>query len=95
MAAAWEDEDGGIEQRGMKELGKVSSHGSLNLSTPVSSSLGLEGHFFYRLALKAFQNFAMWGKYLRPYVISLPPPMLFGHLTLAPEENGREQMIMF
>lgn len=74
---------------------------SLNLCTPqgdapVSSSLCLEGNFFCRLALKAFQNFTLcvW-EYLRTYVISLPPPMLFGDLMLAPEENGREQVIMF
>lgn len=69
VAAAREEEDGGMEHAHMKELGKGLPRGyccSLNLcapqgDAPVSSSLCLEGNFFCRLALKACQNFAVWG----------------------------------
>lgn len=70
VAVAWEDEDGGMEQEHVKELGKVLPRGycsSLNLcapqgDAPVSSSLCLEGNFFCRIALKAFQNFSVCGE---------------------------------
>lgn len=70
VAAAWDDEDSGMEQMHVKELGKALPRDycrSLNLCTPrgdapTPSFLCLEGNSFFRLALKAFQNFAVCGE---------------------------------
>lgn len=99
-AAAWEGEDGEVEQVRMKELGKVLPHGyccSLNLcapqeGAPVASFLCQEGSFCCRLA---FQNFTVWRENAHKHTISLPPPILFGVLLLASKENEREEITMF
>lgn len=70
VAVAWDDEDSGMEQMHVKELGKASPRDyccSLNHCTPqgdapTPSFLCLEGNSFFRLALKAFQNFAVCGE---------------------------------
>lgn len=52
--------------------------------------------FIFQACFDSFSKLlCVWGKYLRTYVISLPPPMRSGDPTLAPKENGTEQMIVF